>query len=112
MPGPTFQFFYQSRYAVWDPTLGGGAGASIDIFTSDTAYPLLPRELVLADIKWRYAKEKGLAYAEDQRTFEAMILNYVAREPLATLIMDGPEFDPMGVGPGLLIPAGNWPVAP
>jgi hypothetical protein len=105
-----FTMFYYSRYGVFDPNLAGGNGATINYYTSDQAYPLFDSEVVLADIKWRYLKEKGLPYAEDQRSFESMLTDLVGREPQPQLIMDGPEYDPTGVGPGLLVPAGNWGV--
>jgi hypothetical protein len=112
VPNPTnsinFSFFYHSRYGAFDPALAGGAGARTNFFSSDTAYPLVPSDVILQDLKYRWMREKGLPYAEDMRSAEAMWLNMVANEPQAPLVLDSPDYDPTGIGPGLLVPAGNW----
>lgn len=109
LPGPTnFTFFYQSRYGVFDPV--PAAGALTDIYSSDQAYPLIPHEVILQDLKYRWLREKGLAYAEDQRSSETMWLNLCGNEPQPVLVLDAPDFNPYGLTPGLLIPAGNWNV--
>lgn len=103
-----FELYYQSRYAVFDPTAAGGAGATTDNFSDDTAYPLVPHEVILQDLKWRWLREKGQPYAEDLRSAEEMWANLASAEPASPLVLDAPDYDPTGIGPGLLVPAGNW----
>lgn len=99
-----FSFYYQSRYGVLDATAPNGASA--ETYLTDSSTPRVPWHLVIADLKWRYKKEKGLPYAEDQRTLEQMLVNHVGREPLGDLVLDvRPE---AYIAPALLIPAGSW----
>lgn len=108
-PNPTvpatqdFSLFYQSRFGVYSST----TGLTQESYLLDTDVPLLPAYLVLADIKWRYKKEKGLPYAEDQRVFEEMLVNSIGRVPQGDLHLDRPSwFEDDGL-PTLYIAAGN-----
>lgn len=98
----TFSLFYQSKYGVYDSV----AGTYKELYTLDTDQPRLPSYLMLMDIKWRYQKQKGLPYAEDQRICEEALLNAVGRVPQGDLVLDPPDMA-MGQVPTLYIAAGN-----
>lgn len=77
------------------------------VFSADTDQILLPKQIVLADLRWRWKKEKGLTYAEDFNSCEALIVDALGR--------DGgkPVLDMGGCGdgnilPGIFVPSGSW----
>lgn len=76
-------------------------------FTADTDLILLPEELVLMGLRWRWKKEKGLDYAEDFRTYEAQVKDALGRDGgKRNLWMD--ETPWRGPQPGVWIPDGSW----
>lgn len=110
--GTTFSVFYQSKYGVIDSTAVNSTNPSgfTDQYLTDQSIPRLPSYMLLADLNWRWKAKKGLPYAEDQRVFEQMLAEAVNRSDEGTLILDAPEWIGSQIGPGLLIPAGNWPL--
>jgi hypothetical protein len=63
---------------------------------------------VLAGLKWRWKKEKGLDYAEDLRTYETQVKDAMGRDGgKRVLNMNGCPSDAM---PGVFIPQGSWQV--
>lgn len=108
VPSPTtaetFGFMFQSRYGV-----ASSLGFLQASYSDDTDVPLLPQELILADLKWRYAAAKGLPYAEDQRISEQMLTNAVGGNDQGVLVMDGDDYFG-GFPPGVIVPSGNWNV--
>lgn len=75
-------------------------------FTLDTDTILLPEELVLQGLRWRWKKEKGLEYAEDFRTYELQVLDQLGRDGGKTrLRMDSEE---RSARPGVIVPEGSW----
>lgn len=107
LPAPlgsvTFSFYYQSKYGVQS-----AAGIPQLAYLLDTDTPRLQSELILADIKWRWKREKGFPYAEDLRTFEGQLVNMVGRQPMASISLDDNSAQ-LGMFPALFIPAGSWP---
>lgn len=98
----TWAFEYISKYWVLD-TDGTTQKQS---FTADTDTVLFPDEVVLADLRWRWKLEKGLAYDEFFNAAEAMIVDAVGREPHKVISMDNRgNRDPR---PGIWVPAGSW----
>lgn len=100
----SFTMEYLSRYGVFSPT----AAANTELYTEDISYPLLPSYLILADIKWRWRREKGLPYAEDQRACEEQLINYCGRLETAELYMDNTNPWDKLASPGLYVAAGSW----
>lgn len=100
-----FGFYYQSKAGVLD-------NAQVwESYQSDASTPRIPTYLVEADIRWRWKKEKGLPYAEDQRSAESMLINMVGRTAQPALNLDG-SFDSLKTpGPGIFIQPGTWPVS-
>jgi hypothetical protein len=75
-------------------------------FTADTDTILLPDELPLLGLRWRWKKEKGMDYAEDFRTYEAQVKTAKGDDGgKPTLYMD--EQYP-GAKPGVFVPTGSW----
>lgn len=77
-------------------------------FGADDDVILLPRNIVVADLEWRWRKAKGLSYAEDFNTAERLITNAIGRS-------GGRKILDMGDGcgdarPGVMVPSGSWNV--
>jgi len=82
-----------------------------DVFTADDDLCLLPADVLLADLRWRWRAEKGLAYAEHFRVCEELILDILGKGSGAGIvILDNDPMYPQVVRPGLLIPAGSWDI--
>lgn len=102
--GWTWAFEYMSTYAITDVT-----GVTFkDRFTADTDIILLPEPMVELDLTWRWKQAKGLGYAEEFNSLEAMLADIKTREnPGKTLRFDD---YPSDAQPGIYVPAGNWRV--
>lgn len=107
MPAPPagldWRFEYQSSYWIVNGT------TYRQYFEHDDDEILLPDEVVLLGLRWRWKKEKGLEYAEDMRTYEAQLKDALGRDGgRRALSMDcAPESSPR---PGIFVPQGNWPL--
>lgn len=98
----TFAFEYASTYWI----LGVDGTTYKQYFTLDTDTILLPEELVIMGLRWRWKKEKGFDYAEDFRTYEAQVKDALGRDGgKKTLAMDGMR---RGGQPGVFVPDRNW----
>lgn len=98
----TFAFEYASTYWI----LGIDGTTYKQYFTLDTDTILLPEELVIMGLRWRWKKEKGFDYAEDFRTYEAQVKDALGRDGgKKTLAMDGMR---RGGQPGVFVPDRNW----
>lgn len=102
----TYGYTYQSRYAVLDTN----GTTTKELFVADTDTTLLPSRIVRAGLEWRWKRIKRMPYAEELRMYEDMLQNEANRAPLpGPVTMDNVgAID--GVGPGLLIAAGSWPL--
>jgi hypothetical protein len=69
--GHAWAFEYYTKYFCTD---SGGATYRYR-FAADTDLVLLPEDLVLQGLRWRWKKEKGFDYAEDFRTYEGQVAN-------------------------------------
>lgn len=106
VPNPNqFAMEYLSNYGVWNPT----TGVPTQFYDTDISYCRMPSTIALQDLKWRWNYQKGLAYAEDQRSLEEMLINLQGRDPAPDIIMDGKRWDNVAM-PGLLVAAGSWPL--
>lgn len=75
-------------------------------FTEDTDTILLPENLVLLGLRWRWAREKGMPYAELMRTYEMQVTDALGRDGgKRTLNMDG---NGRRTGPGIFVRPGSW----
>lgn len=98
----TFAFEYASKYWI----LGVDGTTYKQYFTLDTDTILLPEDLVLMGVRWRWKKEKGFDYAEDFRTYEAQVKDALGRDGgKVTLSMDGTIRKPQ---PGIFVSDMSW----
>jgi 3-methyladenine DNA glycosylase Tag len=67
---------------------------------------LLDEELMLAGLEWRYLRKKGLSYAEEFASYEALVSAAMSRDGTKPILnMDGIS---RRVVPGTFIPSGSW----
>jgi hypothetical protein len=79
-----------------------------DFFSNDADTVLLPDKLVLAGLRWRWKKEKKLAYAEDMDTYTMMLADAKTRDKAGRIVhMDDHYGDLI---PGIWVPPGSWPL--
>lgn len=99
--GDTWAFEYVSKY--W--MLGIDGVTYKDYATLDTDTILLPEDLVLMGLRWRWKKEKGLDYAEDMRTYEFQVKDALSRDGGKPVIaMSGGQRE---ARPGIFVPDMN-----
>lgn len=100
--GHQLSFEYNSQF----PVLAASGLTSKQYFDVDTDTCLLPDNLIILDLRWRWKSEKGLSYAEHMRTFETVCKQtYVDSLGAANLSMACPTKQ---ARPGIVIPAGSW----
>lgn len=102
-PVPTAGYTWAFEYISENTIRAASAGAYKKRFTVDTDEILLPDQVVQMDLRWRWKKEKGLAYAEDFDTCEKMIADALGNSGgKKTLYMDDHSGEPK---PGIFVPA-------
>lgn len=75
-------------------------------FTADADSVLLPDDLCLQGLRWRWKKEKGMDYAEDFRTYEGQVKDALGRDGgKPTLSMNDVAKGPV---PGIWVSPGSW----
>jgi hypothetical protein len=100
--GSTWAFEYISKNWI----LGIDGTTYKQYFTLDTDTILIPEEICLAGLRWRFKKEKGFEYAEDFRTYEALVKDALGRDGLAKVLnMSGGRNHSV---PGIVVPDGSW----
>jgi len=100
--GNTWAFEYMSWNWITDTT---GATYS-QYFAADTDLILLPEEIVLLGMTWRWKAEKGIEYAEDFRTYETQVRDALGRDGGKRTLNMGD--DCRRANPMIFIPAGNF----
>lgn len=106
-PTPTAGYIFAGEYVSKHWILGADTTTYKQYFTLDTDTVLLPEELLIAGLRWRWKKEKGLEYAEDFRTYELQVKDALGRDGgKPTLSMDGDSTKQQR--PGIFIPDMNW----
>jgi len=76
---------------------------------NDTDTPLIDDTTLIMGLKYRFKKEKGLPYAEDEQSWESMIANIALRDgSKSILFLDKPSQE---LVPGIFVPSGNWPLS-
>lgn len=105
-PAPTVGNTIAFEYVTDNWCLNGLVPASAFVADGDTI--LVPESLVLAGLKWRWKKEKGLEYAEDFNSYESLVNNAIGRDGTRPLLnMAGPNSN---MRPGIFVPPGSWPL--
>ena len=110
-----FTFRYKTTFTVLDTT-GGQPGIAKPRFTLDTDFCVIPSNILLQNLRYRWKSEKGLDATKELNLRNGFITRYMNKNPNAGVVDMG---DPMPgdsnrlVGPGLLIAAGSTiPVPP
>ena len=101
--GSTWAFEYVSKYWIQ----ATAAGAYRQYFAADTDVVLLPDEVVIQGLEWRWKAEKGLDYAEDFRSYELMVKDAIGRDGGKSVLSMGDGWS--GPKPGVFVPSGSWP---
>lgn len=100
--GHSWAFEYVSKNWIVDET-----GVTYrQYFGADGDLVLLPAELLLMGLRWRWKKEKGLEYAEDFRTYETQVKDAMGRDGGKPILRMGEEG--RTVKPGIFVSPGNW----
>lgn len=76
-------------------------------FTNDTDTCVLKDSILLAGLRWRWKREKGLAYAEDKQRYENIVSDLMARNGTGRVLSLSGDQDNY-FGPGILVPSGSW----
>jgi len=74
--GNTWAFEYISKNWI----VGADTITYSQYFNIDTDTFLLPEEILLKGLRWRWKKEKGLEYAEDFTSYEFMVKDALSRQ--------------------------------
>lgn len=99
--GQTCAYEYVSKHWCYDT--GATTKAA---FTADDDESYLDEQLLMAGLRWRWKKEKGLEYAEDFNSYERLVADAIGRDAGRDVLnLDGARWD---VPPGVLVPSGNW----
>jgi len=99
--GNTLSFEYRSSYAV-----RAAGGAAKEYFSADTDTCVLPAELLVLGLRWRWKAEKGFAYAEEMAAYERAVAEHSNLDAGGrSIAMDNCTQTGQ---PGIVIPAGNW----
>lgn len=124
--GPYYQFRIRGDHLLVNPTPPAGESWYFEYlsknwilavdgitykrrFTADTDTILLPDDIALQDLRWRWKKEKGMDYAEDMRTAEMQMKDALGRDGgKPNLSMDGESR--RGPVPGVFVSPGSWPL--
>jgi len=99
--GTQYRFEYNSQNLVQAADL-----TTKQYFTADTDVPLIPDNIIIADLRWRWKAEKELAYAENFRTFENLCKQALVNSATKTPLRMGSS--PARAMPGIVVPLGSW----
>ena len=103
--GQTIAFEYTST-AAWSD--GKSPPTYTEYPDSDTAICLFPKPVMIAQLRWRWKKEKGLDYAEDFAMAERLLNDAITADGTRRVVdLGGAE---LVARPGIMIPTGSWPL--
>lgn len=103
--GLEWAFEYMSRNWI----LGSDGTTYKQYFTANDDTMLLPEDLLLLGLRWRWKKEKAMEYAEDFRTYEMQVKSMLGNDGAkAVIYQDNQEW--RGPQPGIWVPDGSWQV--
>ncbi len=102
-PTPAASHTWAFEYISKNWILGFDGTTYKQYFTLDTDTVLLPEDLLIMGLRWRWKKEKGLEYAEDMRTYEMQVKDALGKDGgKPVLSMNDERYQ----GPGIFVP--NW----
>lgn len=107
-PTPTAGYSWYFEYVSKSWILAVDGLTYKSYFTADTDTLLVPEDLALMGLRWRWHAAKGLDYAELFRTYEMQLKDAMGRDgSRKPLSMD---MSTEHSGPAVFVPAGNWSV--
>ena len=80
IPTPTAGNTWAFEYISENWILGADTTTYSKYFNLDTDTFLLPEEILLKGLRWRWKKEKGFEYAEDFSSYEFMVKDALSRQ--------------------------------
>lgn len=102
--GHTWAFEYGSKYWI----LGADLTTYKEYFTLDTDTPVIPDNVLIQGLRWRWKAEKGLSYEEDFAMYETQLADASNRDGgKPVLHMDGGG---RGLQPGIWVSPNSWPL--
>lgn len=101
--GLDFRFEYVSKNWI----LSSDGLTYKETFTADDDNPLLIERLLLMGLRWRWKKEKGLAYQEDFATYEAQVRDALSRDAGKPILKMDSAYSQVPT-PGIFVPQGSW----
>ncbi len=105
-PAPPASSTWAFEYVSKNWILGVDGTTYKQYFTLDTDTVLLPEELLLMGLRWRWKKEKGLEYGQDLDTYEYQVKDALGRDGgKPVLCMDGGS---RHAQPGIFVPDMSW----
>jgi hypothetical protein len=85
----------------------GVLAPSKEFFTADTDVCIIPDRVLIAGLRWRVKREKGLTYAEDLRRYETIVGGYCLKDSTgATVTLDDCDSGQI-LKPFVIIPSGS-----
>lgn len=105
-PAPSAGQTIAFEYITDNWVLNGSTPAAAFVADSDTI--LIPESLVLAGLKWRWKKEKGLDYAQDFDSYENLVADSMGRDGTRPVLNMGDCIEESR--PGIFISPGSWPL--
>lgn len=106
IPTASLVWYFEFVSSYWIAADSSGAFPLKRRFELDTDVVLLPDDLCLQGLRWRWKKEKGLDYAEDFRTYEIQVKNAMGDDNgQKSLKMDDTNPGPV---PGVFVTPGSW----
>lgn len=101
--GRTIAFEYLSEN--WVSDLAGAT--TRNKFTMDDDYPLLDSNLITLGVIWRWKKSKGLEYAEDFNSYEAAVMDAMARDGTKPIVSMNGSCE-ANYQPFVVVPLTDW----
>lgn len=105
-PTPTAGHIWAFEYVSKNWILDNDGTTYKQYFTEDTDTMLLPEDILIMGLRWRWKKEKGFDYAEDFRTYEVVVKEALGGDGMSKNLNMSNYCD--GYSPGVIVPSGDW----
>lgn len=105
-PVPTAGLTWAFEYVSWNWITDSAGANPSQYFATDTDLVLLPDEIILAGLRWRWKKEKGMEYAEDFARYETLVADALSRNGLHRKL--SMSQGAVSAKPGISVPNGSW----
>jgi hypothetical protein len=102
-PNGTDTYAYEYISNQWCESSGGTDQSA---WASDTDVGLIPEELMVLGVIWRFRAAKGLDYSEPFRTYQLQVANAISRDGGRRILSFGKSSFRGPRGP--LVPEGSW----